>query len=77
MKEHVWVIDIVDGGHVGVGEFWECGQCGACGGSVFGKETKSSSYPFYADGSGLKLTDDCDESKRLIEEHLKKKKAKK
>lgn len=71
MKEHNWATELVDGGHLGCAEFWRCLDCGASGGPVLFTKNKRWN-PFYADGSGLKLTEDCEESKRLIEEHLKK-----
>ena len=71
MKKHKWTVETIDGGHLGEGDFWICENCGASGGFVFsGNEPR---HPFYADGSGLRLTNDCDESKILIEQHKEKK----
>lgn len=64
MKPHTWETEEIDGGHVGVEDFWICRACGASGGSV-----NLRMPPFYADGSGLKVSDDCDEAKVQIEKH--------
>jgi hypothetical protein len=71
MSEHKWVTEEVEvpsnlGG--GTEEFWICNQCGASAGPKFPDGEKRWA-PFYADGSGLKLTDDCDESRALIAKH--------
>lgn len=34
MTHHTWTIEEVDGGTVGIGEFWLCKGCGASGGPV-------------------------------------------
>jgi len=69
MKAHVWETEEVDGGHLGVEDFWICRQCGASGGPV-GFGGSPAFPPFYADGSGLNLTDDCDESREMVARHL-------
>lgn len=76
MKEHEWITEEVNGGHVGVDDFWVCKNCGASGGPVafWRKSPGPSMHPFYADGSGLNLTNDCDESKEIIAKHLAEKK---
>lgn len=91
-KRHLWEIEEVDSGHLGVNDFWRCRRCDAAGGSPYYHREPDGSYrmvargkelhlgefrwdrppPFYADGSGLQLTDDCVESDRLILEHFKK-----
>lgn len=78
MKAHTWTTEYVDGGSID-GYFWICSECEASGGPVMEwpipHVRKSKWPPFYADGSGLKLTEDCDESKRLIMEHLRTRRA--
>lgn len=78
MTEHKWEIEEVNGGHLGIDDFWKCNQCGASGGPVTRFKTASENKmvavetdkpflnPFFADGSGLELTHNCDESKKLI-----------
>jgi len=93
MEKHNWEIEVLDGGPIGDGEFWICKQCGASGGprgwfAVFGgavtKEEKIPSWQPFLASTGLKLTDNCDESKKMIEafnlakeEKVAKKKARK
>ena len=78
MSEHAWETEEVDGGPVGVCDFWRCRRCDAAGGPCWpakdgsGYVPKKRGWVFYADGSGLKLTDDCEESDRLIREHFRK-----
>ena len=69
IKEHNWVVETIDSGHLGINNFWTCSECGAAGGPA--TMTKSPRwFPFYADGSGLKLSWCCRESDRLIQKHL-------
>lgn len=75
MKSHKWKIKTIDAGPLGLADFWECSECGAAGGPAWpGKgddyDPKTDDWVFYADGSGLDLTTDCEESARLIAEHL-------
>ena len=72
MKEHTWITEEVDGGSVGCGDFWICSECQASGGPVFSERKPWA--PFYADGSGLKLHDDCEISEMMIKHHLLEKK---
>ena len=76
MTEHAWELEYVDGGHVGGGDFWRCRRCDAAGGPALqyegGKPAKKNDWVFYADGSGLQLSTDCEESDRLIREHFRK-----
>lgn len=70
MTEHVWETEDVDGGHLGVEDFYICRRCGASGGPVvFGPPPTLS--PFYADGSQLEVSDDCDEAVKQITAHKK------
>lgn len=72
MKQHKWKRIEVDGGNLGVDEFWECEDCGAAGGPVSYKTdppTKEDNWVFLAGGSGLQLPLDCDESKEIIAKH--------
>lgn len=64
MTPHVWETEEIDGGTVGWDTFRICRACGASGGSIH-----MSMPPFYADGSGLRVSDDCDEAKSQIEKH--------
>lgn len=70
MKNHEWVMEEIDGGHVGSADFWKCKNCGASGGWVNGKNPPTMP-PFLADGSGLKLSNDCDEAQKEIQRHSK------
>lgn len=70
MKPHDWVIECLDGGHLGAAEVWKCRACAAC--SSWRAETNSPpSRPFYPNGSGLDLTMDCEESQRFIAEAIR------
>lgn len=74
---HDWQTETVDSGHLGSNDFWHCPRCGAAGGPVFyekhGPREKGTGWIFYADGSGLQLTDDCVESASLINQHFQRK----
>lgn len=76
-RRHLWEMEEVDGGPVGVNDFWRCKQCDAAGGPVWyykdGPRKKDNDWVFYADGSGLQLTADCVESAALIQAHFQKK----
>jgi hypothetical protein len=78
MKEHTWIIEYVDGGHVD-GDFWICKVCRASGGPSFGSQTTPIWKPFLADGTGLQLSEDCDiaeaqvETAKFIHEYYKSK----
>jgi hypothetical protein len=81
VSKHTWVIYEGDGGHVGTYEVWKCSECGACDNRpMFGPDwaTQTPDHPdygkpspFYPNGSGLGLTMDCDESKRLVAEAVR------
>jgi hypothetical protein len=45
MKPHAWEVEEVDGGPVGVDDFWICHQCGASGGPVWYNEGANSRDP--------------------------------
>lgn len=69
MKKHNWTTEEIDGGNLGSADFWICHDCGASGGPVWYDQNgpkEQSWQPFYADGSGLKLSDNCDEAKKQI-----------
>ncbi len=68
MEEHIWGIEEVDGGLLGICDFYICHQCGASGGPVWPGKSPPTFAPFLADGSGY----DCAEAKRQIESHNKK-----
>lgn len=66
LKAHAWVVETVDGGALGLGDFWVCPECGSRGGPVW--EGHDPWRPFLAGyGSGLKISDDCDVAKAQIE----------
>ena len=75
MKPHVWEIETVDGGSVGLADFWHCHDCDAAGGPVWpsrnapGHLPPPSLPPFLADGCGLQVSEDCDEARQAIIEH--------
>lgn len=70
MTEHVWEIEEVNGGHLGAEDFYICRRCGASGGPVvFG--APPTFVPFYADGSQLEVSDDCEEALKQIIAHKK------
>ena len=71
MKKHTWVTEEVNGGHLGVDDFWICKECGASGGPVMWDRKGPSFDPFLADGSGLQVGDDCEKAKVLIEQRRK------
>jgi hypothetical protein len=65
MKPHTWELETIDGGPpVGMCDFRICHACGASGGAI-----GLLMPPFYADGSGFKVSEDCDEAKVQIEAH--------
>jgi hypothetical protein len=70
VPEHKWVVETVDGGPVGDCDCWHCPECGVSGGPIFFSKDKPPWKPFLAgEGSSLKLSDDCDESAKIIREH--------
>ena len=69
MKEHTWEVEEVDGGHVGVDNFWICHACGASGGPVAWACSRTLPYWLFLAGTGLTLSIDCDESKKMIEHY--------
>lgn len=68
LKSHTWEVEEVDGGPVGVGEFWICRPCGASGGPVFGQPEEPHWVPFLA-GEDLHLSYDCEVAKLQVDEH--------
>lgn len=80
MKEHTWIVQEIDGGPIGIGEFWLCSTCGASAGHLGFHETPETgrlpgrkgrlSRVFLA-GPSLTLSEDCEESSRLITEYHK------
>jgi hypothetical protein len=65
MTPHTWTKEEIDGGPMGVGEFWKCSTCGASGGptdwgkvGLLSEETEPSWRPFLA-GTGVKLSRAC------------------
>lgn len=70
MKAHTWEVEYVDAGMLD-GHFWKCSTCGASGGPTILEDTRPPWEPFYADGSGLKVSTDCSKAQAQIQEHLK------
>ncbi len=66
MKEHTWEIETVDGGAVGSDDFYICRACGTSGGAIWFKNKTL----FLACGCGIKMPKDCNNAKKLIDEHL-------
>lgn len=68
MPNHLWVVEIVDGGSVGTEEFFHCTGCGACGGPVgYGDppRTEPGRNAFFP-GPGLPLPETCEGSRPII-----------
>lgn len=70
MKEHIWIMVEINGGSIGSDDFWVCKKCDAAGGPVFPEVSIPKYPPFYPDGSGLKVSDNCDEALEQIRDHL-------
>lgn len=64
MRAHTWVTKTDYAPNIGEYDFEQCSVCGASAPSVF------RATPFYADGSGLGVSDDCDEAKAQIAAHV-------
>lgn len=73
MLAHDWISEEVDGGSVGTEDFWKCKRCGAMGGLAYCLSDMSPSIPRpFINGRVNKiqdLTDDCEESSRMIKEY--------
>lgn len=73
MKLHNWYIEEIDGGYLGIGYFWKCNDCQASGGPCFpnNKLPRVSNWPIFLAGEDLEfyLPEDCEESKRLIDNY--------
>lgn len=68
IRPHTWVVEEIDGGTVGIGEFWKCSDCGASGGPCLGQESRPHWVPFLA-GEDLRLAYDCDVARLQIEQY--------
>ena len=64
MRAHTWVTKTDYAPAIGEYDYTVCSVCGASAPSVF------QATPFFADASGLKVSDDCDEAKAQIEKHV-------
>ena len=64
MREHTWETKTAKAPIFGSYDYQQCSVCGANGPSLF------SAFPFYADGSGCKLSFDCDEAQIQIADHV-------
>jgi hypothetical protein len=67
--EHKWITEEIDGGVVGVGDFWKCSVCGVCGGPKIGhRNTKR--WPAFIPGPALRVSENCGEAQIQIKEYL-------
>ena len=66
MLPHDWIVEEVDGGPIGVEDFWICRRCKASGGLAY-----STPQPFVNGRINAlwDLPDDCEEAARLIEKY--------
>lgn len=62
---HSWVVETIDGGHVGCADVFHCTACGA-GGGFADRLDQLPGNAFYPNGSGLRLPDDCSVSKLIV-----------
>jgi len=71
MKPHNWEVEEVDGGPIGIGEFWICHACGASAGPVaWFVSSKSKRWSDFLAGVSLAISnDDCDAAKQTIEKY--------
>lgn len=75
MTPHDWISEEIDGGTLGVEDFWVCRKCGADGGSsyLFTQEGIQPSIPrpFVNGriGGSWNLPDDCEEAVKLIKKY--------
>lgn len=65
MLSHDWIIEEIDGGHVGTDAVWKCRVCAACDNKLV-PQKEPPTRAFYPNGSGLELTMDCEESQGII-----------
>jgi hypothetical protein len=68
MVEHSWKIEEIDGGHLGVADFWTCPVCTAGGGPSWG-DCDPAHPPApgraFLPGPAFKLPDDCEAAKKI------------
>lgn len=74
MLPHDWIVEEVDGGTLGVEDFWVCRRCGASGGMAYCLTQglpPSIPTPFVNGriGGPWDLPDDCEEAARLIKKY--------
>ncbi len=74
MSQHPWTKVEVDGGPLGVGQFWHCPVCGVGGGPAWDaamekrleeKGVKKRWQPFIV-GHGRRVSEDCEEAQKEI-----------
>jgi hypothetical protein len=66
VKPHAWEVEEVDGGALGIGDFWICKACGASGGPVW-FHRRLPHYAFLA-GKGLNLdAHDCERAAQQVQ----------
>ena len=74
VNTHKWEIEEIDGGAVGIEDFWICKGCGASGGvawSTFGGNPSPPRHAFLAGANGLEVDNfHCKKAKAQIEEFL-------
>lgn len=68
IRQHVWEARECDMGLLGVEDIFFCTGCEACGGPAYQRATPTF-RPFFPDGSGLDLSEDCDEAHAQIAIH--------
>lgn len=44
MTEHTWIVEEIDGGHVGTADVYRCTTCGCCGGGTEGYRFKGKMF---------------------------------
>lgn len=70
MKQHNWVKLTEYNGQFGWNVFYRCTECSACGGPAGpGMPGEVPWPPFIADGTGTKLSYDCNEAQEQIVNH--------
>ncbi len=72
--KHDWVVEEIDGGHLGSSDCWACRVCGVGGGpcdSYFrdpppAKAVRPDPWPAFFPGEDVAVTEDCEETQRII-----------
>lgn len=73
MRKHSWIIESVDGGNMGTGQFWICPECGASGGPHWeGLEVPPPTIPPFLAGTRLRVSEDCAKARSQIRQYKEK-----